>query len=93
MRPGVREIVTFHLFVEKEVNKGGDGRKRKAGKEGKREKGWFEERCYLKIDILSKKLHSFHSFVFFMKMKISMVESNNIYYHLKVIIKLQLLRF
>lgn len=54
MRSGVKEIVTFHLFVEKEVSKGGEGRKRKAGKEGKREKGWLEERCYLKVHILPK---------------------------------------
>lgn len=39
MRPGVKEILTFHLFVEKEVNKEGEGRKRKAGKEGKRKVG------------------------------------------------------
>lgn len=89
MRSGVKETLTFHLLVEKEVNKGGEGREeesREGGRE-RREKGWFEEKCYLKIPILSK---SYIPFASLMKMKISMVESNNIYYHLKVIIKLQL---
>lgn len=44
MRSGVKETLTFHLLVEKEVNKGGEGREeesREGGRE-RREKGWFE---------------------------------------------------
>lgn len=84
-------------LVYREINKGMnirekgraednvEGWKRKARSEGEKEEGWFEERCSLSIDILSK---SCILLTFPDKMKISMVESNNVYCHLEVMIKL-----
>lgn len=84
-------------FVYREINKGMnirekgrvednvEGWKRKVRSEGEKEEGWFEERCFFSIDILFK---SCIFLIFFDKMKIFMVESNNVYCYLEVIIKL-----